>query len=67
MLGIEKVVVPVNKKTNKLEIDTTEKGQVYIVQGNGEVIMYPLPAFGSVEFPAQNYQVGKPLYQIRAN
>ena len=62
-MKIEAKKVDVNQVTMKAEINAADSGKVYIV-ANGEVTMLPLPAFGSLELPCQNYKVGKPAYRI---
>ncbi|WP_096201909.1 hypothetical protein [Bacillus sp. FJAT-45350] len=59
---VETKEIPTNAE-KMAEIDSKDNGKVYIVQG-GKVFMLPLPAFGSLELPCQNYKVGKPSYRI---
>jgi len=64
---ISKKSIPVDKRTNTAQIDVEDAGKVYIVQGDGAVVQYPLPAFGVLEISSQNYKIGKPKYHISAD
>jgi hypothetical protein len=55
--------IPVNLRTMKAEIDASDNTVVYIVE-NGIVQAIPLPAFGVLEIPCQNYKIGNPSYKI---
>lgn len=65
-MEIKKRKIKVDINTLTAQIDVSDKGKIYIVQG-GEVIMYPLPKYGKIELSSQNYKVGKPKYQISAD
>jgi len=62
-VNIEAKEIPVNLKTMKAEIDAEDNTMIYIVE-NGNVQAIPLPAFGVLEIPCQNYKVGNPSYRI---
>ncbi|MBU8908523.1 hypothetical protein [Desertibacillus haloalkaliphilus] len=62
MMIIETKEIPVNEE-KIAEIDARDNGKVYIVQGE-KVIMLPLPAFGTLEIPCQNYKVGNLSHKI---
>jgi hypothetical protein len=65
-VNIRKTEMPVNIEKMTAEINAMDNGKVYIVQ-EGRVLMYPLPAFGTMEIPCQNYKIGKPKYHISAD
>ncbi|MCG3089151.1 hypothetical protein [Sporosarcina cyprini] len=62
-MNIETKDIPVNKKTMKAEIDATDSKVIYIVD-DGKVQAIPLPPYGILELPCQNYKVGNPAYKI---
>ncbi|MCM3411246.1 hypothetical protein [Metabacillus litoralis] len=62
-MNIEAKEIPVNLKTMKAEIDAADNTMIYIVE-NGVVQAIPLPAFGVLEIPCQNYKVGNPSYRV---
>lgn len=55
--------INVDKKSNTAIIDASDNRYIYIVE-NGKVEGIPLPAFGTIELPCQNYKIGNP--SIRA-
>lgn len=60
---VEEKDIPVNTKTMTAEIDATNGSVIYIVE-NGQVKAVPLPAFGALEIPCQNYRIGNIAYRI---
>jgi hypothetical protein len=65
-VNIKKTEVPVDIATMTAKINAMDNGKIYIVQ-EGRVLMYPLPAFGTMEIPCQNYKIGRPQYRISAD
>lgn len=58
-MDIQTRKINVDAATNTATIDATDGRYVYIVE-NGIVEGIPLPAFGTLELPCQNYKVGNP-------
>lgn len=54
--------IKINEKM-KAEIDALDSGKIYIVQ-EGRVIKLPLPEYGVLELPCQNYKTRTPAYRI---
>lgn len=63
MLNIETKKIKVDTKTLTAKIDARENKLIYIVE-DGKVEAIPLPAYGVLEIPCQNYKVGNPAYKI---
>lgn len=62
-MNIKGTEIAVDIENMKAEIDTMDNGKIYVVQ-DGKVTMLPLPQYGVLEIPCQNYKVGKPKYHI---
>lgn len=58
-MDIKTKEIIVNKESNTATIDASDNRYVYIVE-NGKVEAIPLPAFGTIELPCQNYKIGNP-------
>ncbi|MGE7621711.1 hypothetical protein ACQKMD_01290 [Viridibacillus sp. NPDC096237] len=62
-MDIEVKDIEVDISTMTAKIDASDNKMVYIVE-DGHVQAMPLPAFGILEIPCQNYKVGNPSYKI---
>lgn len=62
-MNVEAKDIPVDLKKMTAEIDAKDNSMIYIVD-NGRVQAIPLPAFGVLELPTQNYKIGNPSYKI---
>jgi len=63
---IVKRQVEVDMQTRSATISADEPGKIYIVTDGG-IVEYPLPKYGRIEIPCQNYKIGKPKYTITAD
>lgn len=62
-MKIDTKKVPVDAETMTAVINAKDNSMVYIVE-DGQVEAIPLPAYGVLELPCQNYKVGNPAYRI---
>ncbi|MGE7838023.1 hypothetical protein [Viridibacillus arvi] len=62
-MDIEIKDIKVDIETMTANISARDNKMVYIVE-DGRVQAIPLPAFGILEIPCQNYKVGNPAYKI---
>ncbi|WP_144511571.1 hypothetical protein [Bacillus sp. FJAT-22090] len=62
-MDVEVKDIPVDINTMEAVIDARDNKMIYIVE-DGRVQAIPLPAFGVLEIPCQNYKVGNPSYKI---
>lgn len=62
-MEVEAKDIPVDIKTMTAVIDAKDNSMIYIVE-DGNVQALPLPAFGVLEIPCQNYKIGNPSYKI---
>ena len=62
-MNVEPKDIPVDNNTMTAKIDAKDSKVIYIVE-NGEVQSVPLPAFGVLEIPCQNYKIGNLAYKI---
>lgn len=62
-MNVEVKEIPVDIQSMTAKIDARDNSMIYIVQ-DGQVQAIPLPAFGLLEIPTQNYKVGNPSYKI---
>jgi len=63
LVNVEVKEIPVDILTMKAVIDAKDNSMIYIVE-DGRVQAIPLPAFGTLEIPCQNYKIGNPSYKI---
>ncbi|KOO49503.1 hypothetical protein AMD00_14185 [Viridibacillus arvi] len=62
-MNIETKKIEVDTKTLTAKIDARENKLIYIVE-DGKVEAMPLPEYGVLEIPCQNYKIGNPAYKI---
>lgn len=62
-MNVEVKEIPVDIQTMMAKIDARDNSMIYIVE-DGKVQAIPLPAFGTLEIPCQNYKIGNPSYKI---
>lgn len=63
-MNVQAKVIPVDIHTMTAEIDATDNKVIYIIDKDGKVESIPLPAFGVLEIPCQNYNIGNLAYKI---
>lgn len=63
-MDIQAKQIPVNKKSMTAIIDASNSRVFYIVNDDGSVEAFPLPPFGILELPCQNYKVGNLAYRM---
>ena len=63
-MNVQAKNIAVDIDTMTAEIDATDNKVIYIIDEGGKVQSIPLPAFGVLEIPCQNYKIGNLAYKI---
>ena len=63
-MNVQAKSIPVDIHTMTAEIDATDNKVIYIIDEGGKVQSIPLPEYGVLEIPCQNYKIGNLAYKI---